>query len=42
MQIRIKHSVTGGLKYDTKTDFSKTPSIYSEGLEPHEVKNTQE
>ncbi len=32
MQIRIKYSVTGGLRYNTETDFSKTNSVYSEGL----------
>jgi hypothetical protein len=35
-------SVTGGLEYDSRTDFSKTNSIYSKGLEPEEVKNTNE
>jgi hypothetical protein len=42
LQNRIEMSVTGGLGYDSQTDFSKNNSIYSDGLEFEEVKNTPE
>lgn len=40
IQRRIELSVTGGLGYDSQTDFSKTYSIYSDGITPEEIKNT--
>ena len=42
MQYRIEMSVTGGIGYDSQTDFSETNSIYSEGLKSEDVKNTNE
>ncbi|MFH1238115.1 MAG: hypothetical protein ABIH79_02465 [archaeon] len=42
LQSRIELSVTGGLGYDSRTDFSKSYSIYSDYLSPEEVKNTSE
>ena len=41
IQRRIELSVTGGLGYDSQTDFSKIYSIYSDGITPEEVKNTE-
>ncbi len=40
IQRRIELSVTGGLGYNSQTDFSKTYSIYSDGITPDEIKNT--
>ncbi|MEA3248593.1 MAG: hypothetical protein U9Q73_02700 [Nanoarchaeota archaeon] len=40
LQRRIEMSITSGLGYNSSTDFSKNYSIYSDGLEAEEVKNT--
>jgi len=41
MQRRIELSVTGGVGYDSRTDFSNCNSFYSRGLGAEDVKNTR-
>lgn len=42
LQGRIELSVTGGLRYDSRTNFSKSFSLYSDCFSSEEVKNTPE
>lgn len=38
----IEMSVTNGLGYDSRSDFDKTCSFYSSGIDSEDVKNTSE